>query len=56
VIKEFTPEELAAWTMASETPAGRLQHLSPVLQMSETQPFWDKPTVPLGYHQPVWPV
>lgn len=55
VIKEFTPEELAAWTMTSDTPAGRLQHLSPVLQMSETQPFWDKPTVPLGYHQPVWP-
>lgn len=55
VIKEFTPEELAAWTMSSDTPAGRLHHLSPVVQMSETQPFWDKPTVPLGYHQPVWP-
>ena len=55
VQKEFTPAELASWTMASETPVGRLKHLAPVLQLSETPPRWDRPTVPLGYHQPVWP-
>ena len=55
VQKEFTPVELASWTMVSETPVGRLKHLAPVLQLSETPPRWDRPTVPLGYHQPVWP-
>lgn len=54
--KEFTREELASWTMTSDTPVGRLQHLSPVLQMSETPTRWARPTVPLGHHQPVWPV
>lgn len=53
--KEFTPEELASWVMTSDTPAGRLQHLAPVLRMSETPPRWARPTVPLGYHQPAWP-
>jgi len=23
--------------------------------MSETPPHWARPSVPLGYHQPVWP-
>ena len=55
VQKEFTPAELARWTMTSNTPVGRLQHLAPVLQLSETPPRWERPTVPLGYHQPVWP-
>ena len=55
VQKEFIDAELGRWTMTSDTPVGRLQHLAPVLRLSETQPRWDKPTVPLGYHQPVWP-
>jgi len=53
--KEFTPEELARWTMVSETPVGRLHHLAPVVQLSETPARWDKPTVPLGHHKPEWP-
>jgi hypothetical protein len=55
VAKDFTPEEIARWSMASDTPVGRLQHLAPVLQLSETPPRWARPMVPLGYHQPVWP-
>jgi crotonobetainyl-CoA:carnitine CoA-transferase CaiB-like acyl-CoA transferase len=55
VQKEFTAEELANWSMVSDTPVGRLQHLAPVLRMSETPARWSRPTVPLGYHQPVWP-
>jgi crotonobetainyl-CoA:carnitine CoA-transferase CaiB-like acyl-CoA transferase len=55
VPKEFTPEELARWSIASETPVGRLQHLAPALHLSETPPRWARPMVPLGYHQPVWP-
>jgi hypothetical protein len=53
--KEFTAAELDKWSMESVTPAGKLRHLSPTLQLSETRPRWARPTVPLGYHQPVWP-
>jgi crotonobetainyl-CoA:carnitine CoA-transferase CaiB-like acyl-CoA transferase len=53
--KEFTPAEIERWTMTSNTPVGKLRHLAPVVRMSETPTRWDKPTVPLGYHQPVWP-
>jgi crotonobetainyl-CoA:carnitine CoA-transferase CaiB-like acyl-CoA transferase len=52
---EFTPAEIEKWSMESVTPAGRLRHLAPTLQLSETPPYWARPTVPLGYHQPVWP-
>ena len=55
VPKEFTPAELARWTMTSETPAGRLHHLGPVVRLSETPPRWARSTVPLGHHEPVWP-
>ncbi len=52
---EFTPDELERWSMVSNTPSGPLRHLKPVVQMSETPTFWARPSVPLGYHQPVWP-
>ena len=55
VPKEFPTEELERWSMTSETPVGRLRHLRPVVQLSETPPHWSRPTVPLGYHEPVWP-
>ena len=55
VPREFTAEELERWTITSETPAGRLHHLGPVVRMSETPPRWARPSVPLGYHPPVWP-
>jgi crotonobetainyl-CoA:carnitine CoA-transferase CaiB-like acyl-CoA transferase len=52
---EFGEEELERWSTVSETPSGRLRHLKPVVQMSETAPRWARPSVPLGYHRPVWP-
>jgi len=55
VPSEFTPAEIEKWSIESVTPAGKLRHLAPTLQLSETQPYWARPTVPLGYHQPVWP-
>jgi crotonobetainyl-CoA:carnitine CoA-transferase CaiB-like acyl-CoA transferase len=55
VPKEFTSAELARWTTTSDTPGGRLHHLGPVLRLSETPPRWARPSVPLGYHEPVWP-
>jgi crotonobetainyl-CoA:carnitine CoA-transferase CaiB-like acyl-CoA transferase len=53
--KEFTAGEIDKWSVESVTPAGKLRHLAPALQLSETMPYWARPTVPLGYHQPVWP-
>jgi crotonobetainyl-CoA:carnitine CoA-transferase CaiB-like acyl-CoA transferase len=55
VPKEFTLAELERWSMTSDTPAGRLRHLGPVVRLSETPPRWARPSVPLGYHEPVWP-
>ena len=56
VAAEFTPEEVASWLMVSETPMGNLGHLSPVIGLSESAPRWSRPSVPLGYHDPVWPM
>ncbi len=47
--------ELERWSTVSETPSGRLRHLKPAVQLSETPPYWARPSVPLGYHRPVWP-
>lgn len=54
VQEEFTPEEVQRWSTVTDVPGGRLQHLSPAVELSETAPFWARPTVPLGYHDPVW--
>jgi len=55
IADEFTAQELEAWSTISETPSGHLRHLKPVVQLSETPPYWARPSVPLGYHPPVWP-
>jgi hypothetical protein len=55
VAADFSPAEIERWTITSDTPLGRLHHLKPVLQLSETPPHWDRPTVPGGTHKPVWP-
>jgi CoA-transferase family III len=55
VPKEFAADELARWSTESQTPVGRLGHLKPVVQLSETPPFWARSSVPLGYNAPVWP-
>ena len=55
VPKEFTSAELELWSMDTDTPMGQLSHLSPVVSFSETPPRWDRPSVPIGYHEPVWP-
>jgi crotonobetainyl-CoA:carnitine CoA-transferase CaiB-like acyl-CoA transferase len=52
---DFTAAELENWSMVSDTPSGKLRHLRPVVQLSETPAYWARPSVPLGYHQPVWP-
>ncbi|MGZ8154279.1 MAG: CoA transferase [Burkholderiales bacterium] len=54
------PSELPAQVLSSlmtehDSPIGRLTHLKPVVQMSETQPYWARPAVPRGYNRPEWP-
>ncbi|MGH7116290.1 MAG: CoA transferase [Stellaceae bacterium] len=53
--KELYPAEIARWSIESDTPVGRLRHLGPTVRLSETQPYWARPSAPLGHHQPVWP-
>ena len=55
VSPEFTPAEIESWSTETDVPAGRLSHLAPTLELSETRPYWVRPTVPLGFHDPVWP-
>jgi hypothetical protein len=52
---EFTADELARWSIESQAPAGTLRHLRPTVQLSETPPYWARPSVPLGHHEPAWP-
>ena len=55
VAPEFDQADLERWMMSSDTPMGRLTHLAPVVQYSETPARWARPSVPLGYCDPVWP-
>jgi len=48
---ELSPDELQKLTVQT----GKFSHLRPVLELSETAPFWERPPMPLGSHPPVWP-
>jgi hypothetical protein len=52
---ELPPEELQSLMGEHDSPIGRLTHLAPVVQMSETPPRWTRPAVPRGYHKAAWP-
>lgn len=46
--------ELEAILVESQGGHGTLKHLGPVLKMSETKPWWDKPSPTLGSSKPEW--
>jgi crotonobetainyl-CoA:carnitine CoA-transferase CaiB-like acyl-CoA transferase len=52
--EDLPEEELKPLFGEMRAPVGRIRYLKPVIQMSETLPFWTRPPVPLGYHPPVW--
>lgn len=52
---ELPESELQSLLMQHDSPVGRITHLAPVVQMSETPARWSRPAVPRGFHQPVWP-
>jgi len=39
----------------TRSPFGVVQHLKPIVQLSETMPYWERPPVPLGTHPAAWP-
>jgi crotonobetainyl-CoA:carnitine CoA-transferase CaiB-like acyl-CoA transferase len=55
VAKEFPQAEIDRWSIESAAPAGKLRHLGPTVQLSETKPHWARPSVPLGHNPPMWP-
>ena len=52
---ELPADELQSLLMQHDSPVGRVTHLAPIVQMSETPARWSRPVVPRGYHKPVWP-
>jgi crotonobetainyl-CoA:carnitine CoA-transferase CaiB-like acyl-CoA transferase len=51
---DLPDSELAPLMAEMDAPEGRIRYLKPVLELSETPPYFARPPVPLGYHQPVW--
>ncbi|HEX2827393.1 MAG TPA: CoA transferase [Burkholderiales bacterium] len=47
-------DELDSIMVESNGGHGALRHLGPVLSMSETKPYWDKPSPVLGSSRPEW--
>jgi hypothetical protein len=52
---DLPKDVIGALTEERQTVMGRLRHLKPVVEMSETQPRYERGPVPLGYHPPMWP-
>jgi crotonobetainyl-CoA:carnitine CoA-transferase CaiB-like acyl-CoA transferase len=52
---ELPENELQGLMAEMDTPAGRIRYLRPVVQLSQTPPYWSRPPVPLGTHAPAWP-
>ena len=55
VPKDLEAKELKKLLVETKAPQGLIQHLKPVLGLSETPPYWERPPVPLGTHRPEWP-
>ncbi|MBI3759835.1 MAG: CoA transferase, partial [Deltaproteobacteria bacterium] len=54
-VAPLSSDEIASFSINSETGFGRMTHLRPPVQMSATPAKWTRGVVPLGTHQPVWP-
>ena len=51
---DLAADELAPLMAEMDAPDGRIRYLKPVIGLSETPPYFSRPPVPLGYHQPTW--
>jgi len=53
--EDLPREELERLLEERDSPYGRIRHLRPVLHLSETEPRWERPPVPLGSSAAQWP-
>lgn len=51
---DLSPAEIETFQVRSVPTGGPIRHLGPVLQLSETQPHWSRPTPVLGGDRPEW--
>jgi crotonobetainyl-CoA:carnitine CoA-transferase CaiB-like acyl-CoA transferase len=54
-VEALTADEIAGWSIRSDTGFGPLRHLRPAVQMSATPPHWSRGVVPLGTDPAEWP-
>lgn len=52
---ELPADVLASLMMEHDSPWGRVRHLAPAVQLSETPGRWARPAAPRGSHPPQWP-
>jgi len=50
----FSDAEIARLSIETNTPWGRMRHLKPVTEFSQTPARWTHPCVPLGTHEAEW--
>jgi crotonobetainyl-CoA:carnitine CoA-transferase CaiB-like acyl-CoA transferase len=58
IIEDFSSvqnPEVEDLLIKTKSPVGEVEHLKPVLGLSETTPYWERPPVPLGTHPASWP-
>lgn len=53
-LPSLDPGMASDYMTKSASGFGPLHHLGPILQMSQTPPRWEQPTVPLGTHPAAW--
>ncbi len=51
---DLSKAEIEALSITTHPAEGPLRHLGPILQLSETQPHWTRPTPALGGNIPEW--
>ena len=54
VPEELSLREIEDLSILSSTYFGEAKHLGPVLNLSETPPFWEIPTPKLGVNKAEW--
>ena len=53
---QLSVKEIEDLSTFSETHLGKLKHLAPVLDLSETPPYWELPAPKLGIHSGEWAI
>lgn len=50
----FSEADIEALSVETDTHWGRMRHLAPIVQLSQTPARWEQPCVPLGTDPPRW--